>query len=191
MDWVIVTGVLSLGAILGWMGYVVFVGQSNLKTFTAIVGVFGGAVVAGIFQALAGTKAALPREVWFYPLGLLMGVAVCASIGGLQKARDRRTQELDQRLQADTIALQKDREEAIRRREQIKTLIVHHIQNKIGHGQHITMISFDTLRDDLGQPDLTDDYLGEIIQNYPEVLCHRSLSWGRRGVGLVGADLVE
>src|SRR5271165_3837377 len=80
MDWVIIAGALSLGVILGWMGYIVFVSQSNIKTLIAIVGLFGGAVVVGIFQAIAGTKAALPREVWFYPVGLLAGIAFAAAI---------------------------------------------------------------------------------------------------------------
>ena len=54
MDWVIASGVLSLGVAIGWMGYVVFTKESNLKALTVIVGVFGGAVVAGNLSGYRG-----------------------------------------------------------------------------------------------------------------------------------------
>jgi hypothetical protein len=172
MDWVIVAGVLSLGIILGWMGYVVFTKQSNLKAFIAIVGLFSGAVVAGIFQAIAGTKAALPREVWIYPVGLLAGIGFAfaseiVSVWFLGFFAGRESESIEQR-------------------ERTKNLIVAHIKNKLDdNGQHVNMIAFDTLRTDLGRPNLTDHIVGEIIAHYSNVLCHRTLIPNRRGVGLV------
>src|SRR5712691_9928642 len=126
MDWVIVAGVTSLGAILGWMGYVAFVGQSNIKGFTAIVAVFGGAAVAGIFQAIAGTKAALPREVWFYPVGLLAGVVVSAGIAGYRRKQEARARDAQRAREQEALQREQEREEKIQesaraRKEQFKT----------------------------------------------------------------------
>jgi|SRR5271166_1336549 len=171
MDWVIIAGALSLGVILGWMGYIVFVSQSNIKTLIAIVGLFGGAVVVGIFQAIAGTKAALPREVWFYPVGLLAGIAFAAAIAAI-------TSVVTSLVYGFYLT-----------REQVKNLIVAHIKNKLDGDQHITMIASDTLRTDLGLPGLTDAFVDEIVLHYPNELCHRTLPLNRRGVGLVDEQI--
>jgi glucose-6-phosphate-specific signal transduction histidine kinase len=134
MDWVVVSGVVSLGGIFGWMAYVVFVGRSGIRSFTAIVSVLGGAVVAGIFQAIAGTKAAFPREVWFYPVGLLAGVVVSAAIDEFRRMRKRQSQELEEKKQQNKRALEWEELESR------KNVVVAYL-----HDQQICAVDFETL----------------------------------------------
>jgi hypothetical protein len=89
MDWVIAVGAAALGGILGRIGWEAFERRSTTftaKAASAVVSVMVGPAVAGIFQAIAGTKSALPREVWFYPVGLLFGAVVCSN-GSVRQAR--------------------------------------------------------------------------------------------------------
>jgi hypothetical protein len=198
MDWVILAGALSFGVILGWMAYVVFAAQSNLRIFTAIVGIFGGAVVAGIFQAIAGTKSALPREVWFYPVGLLVGIAITASIRGYQTSGERREQQREreriereqQREQERTEKEQqreRDRVESLRQREMIKDAIVVHMTSKRDYQSRIPMITFDTLRTEMGKEnEWTDDFLGQLILEYHNIF-YNVTEHGRRGIALISS----
>jgi hypothetical protein len=166
MDWVVVTGALSLGALLGWMGYAVFAGQRDIKTLSAVVGVIVGTVVLGFLRAFSGPESTLPREVWFYPVGILAGTLLSA-------ANAKRTTE----NAAAIIARAKEIESA-------KNTIVTTIKNRTlkATGKHITMMSFEELQK--LDPKWTDDFLREVIQAYPKELCHRTLD-GRPGVGLV------
>jgi len=89
MDWVIAVRAAALGGTLGRIGWEAFERRSTTftaKAASAIVSVMVGPAVAGIFQAIAGTKSALPREVWFYPVGLLFGAVVCSN-GSVRQAR--------------------------------------------------------------------------------------------------------
>jgi hypothetical protein len=61
MDWVIAVGAAALGGILGRIGWEAFERRSTTftaKAASAIVSVMVGPAVAGIFQAIAGTKSA-------------------------------------------------------------------------------------------------------------------------------------
>jgi hypothetical protein len=185
LDSVVAAGVMSLGAILGAMGYAVFTANSNLRTVITIVSLFGGAVIAGIFQTIAGTKAALPREVWLYPVGLLVGIYF-AHFVFLAPKRLRQSQEENAKIN------EKYQEEQRRKREEeaeaTKDLLFYHLKNKVVNGRHINMIDFDTLWSDLR---IFPETATSLIARYPSVLCHRTLASGKRGIGLAGEEPVE
>jgi hypothetical protein len=173
MEWVIVIGASSLGAMLGWMGYAVFAGHRDIKTLSAIVGVIGGTVVLGFFRAFSGPESTVPREVWFYPVGILAG--------GLLSARNEAVSRENAKADAKKSAAIVDKAKEI---ESAKDTIVTTIQNRTTKaGKSITMISFEELRK--LNPKWTDDFLREVIQASPKELCHRTLDPGRPGVGLV------
>ena len=184
LDEVVVAGVVSLGAILGAMGYVVFTANSNLRTLTTIVSLFGGAVIAGIFQAIAGTKAALPREVWLYPVGLLAGIYFAYLLPD-RKSRQRERDEHERRRDeySERVAAR-----ANERDEATKERIVHHIRNKVVNGRHVSVLSFHVLSEDLG---IHAEWAKQIIAKYPSILCHRTLNNGERGIGLAGHEPIE
>jgi len=75
MDWLILSGAVSLGMVVGWVVYVTFTRQQKLdaKVLGAIISVMVGAGVLGIFQKIAGTTTGLPRELYSYRIGLLLG----------------------------------------------------------------------------------------------------------------------
>jgi hypothetical protein len=169
MDWITVIGAFSLGATLGWTGYVVFAGQRDIKTLSALVGIIGGTVILGLFRAFSGEK--LPHEVWFYPVGLLAGglVSVANSVANAKKS-----------------AAILDKAKEI---ESAKNTIVTTIKTrKTKDGKSITMISFERLRELNPNRKWTDDFLQEVIQANPKELCHRTLKPRRPGIGLVNPD---
>ena len=140
------------------------------RSFTAIVGVFGGAVVAGIFQAIAGTKAALPREVWFYPVGLLAGVLASATIDGLRGMLARRSRELEETRQAEA----EKKKEAWESR---KNVLATYLREQKDH-----VASFPTIGADLGFSYMSHAY--DLVERYPDIFCRRRYG-DLQGVGLV------
>jgi hypothetical protein len=167
MDWIIVIGVFSLGAMLGWTSYVVFAGQRDIKTLSTIVGIIGGTVVLGFLRAFSGPESILPREVWLYPVGILVGSLLSAANAKKSAAISDKAKEI----------------------ESAKDIIVTTIKTrKTKDGKSITMISFERLRELNPNRKWTDDFLREVIQSNPKELCHRTLKPRRPGVGLVEAD---
>jgi len=163
MTWAIAIGASALGALLGWMGYLVFDGRRDVKTLTGIVGVIAGTVVLGFFRSLAGSgpEATLPPQVWFYPVGLLVGFGLSA----VHRAREKKLIEA-------------------------KDLVVRIIKERLTKaGNHITMISFDEL--ERIEPKLTRDLVRRVMSKYSQELCPRTLppvspgGPSRPGVGLV------
>lgn len=78
MDWIIVSGSLSLGALVGAL--VGWFWSTNLdnavapKILAGAVSALAGSSVLMMFSFLAGLKGPT-HEYWFYPIGLLIGFA--------------------------------------------------------------------------------------------------------------------
>src|SRR5262245_16913700 len=70
MDWLIVAGSLSLGILVGILVafYVYEADKWDLKAVRGSVAVFLSSSVIAFFHFLGG-----PREIWVYPIGLLIG----------------------------------------------------------------------------------------------------------------------
>ncbi len=154
---------MSLGVVVGWMVYHTFVQQQKLdaKVLASIISVMVGASVIGIFQKIAG-KSSLPREVYLYPVGLLIGVIVTASlkfIGDTEKSHQQRTS---------------------RGLESARDSIVQHITHK-----GFRMMSFDKLRTDLGKADWADNFIRDVVARYPGQIRNAVLKGGRPGVALI------
>lgn len=78
MDWLIATGAVCLGLLIGiFLAYFIFeLKTMDHKALYAAVGVIGGASVVAIFHLLNGFNAESRREYWFYPIGLLIGYLI-------------------------------------------------------------------------------------------------------------------
>jgi hypothetical protein len=160
-------GAIALGVVIGWMAHVTFTQQKvTSQVFVAIVTVLVGPAVAGIFQAFAGTKASLPREVWFYPIGLLVGVSISA---------------LTSFIKAKGIAA---RAKELERLKNAKDRILSHMRNitKLATRQRgFEIMSFGILRVDLNEPNWTDEFFAKVIGQFPTELSG-STSAGERGI---------
>ena len=79
MDWLIATGAMSLGilvgALVGW-----FVSEAekwDQKALSAAVTILGGSGVPLLLNAFANP---MPREVWLYPSGALLGFVIATVV---------------------------------------------------------------------------------------------------------------
>src|SRR6266850_2305480 len=163
MDYVIACGAVSLGIVVGWMVYHTFVRQEKLdaKFLGSIISVMVGASVIGIFQRITG-KSGLPREVYLYPVGLLIGVAVTATLKFIGDTDKSHQQGTDRGL------------------ESAKERIVQHIAHN-----GFRMMSFEELRTDLGKDIWSDDFIRDVIARYPGQIRNAVLKGGRPGVALI------
>jgi hypothetical protein len=167
MDYLIAGGAISLGIVVGWMVYHTFVRQAKLdvKFLGSIISVMVGASVIGIFQKIAGNGSGLPREVYLYPVGLLAGIVITATIkliGDTEKKDERRTaSEL----------------------ESAKDSIVQHISRK-----GFRMMSFAKLRTDLGKDDWNDDFIRTVIAAYPTQIRNATVKGGRPGIAIIAPE---
>ena len=83
MDWIITSGTLSLGlligAIVGWYWSQNSVNELPPKILLAAISALAGSSVLAMFSFLAGLRGPT-REYWFYPIGLLVGCSVITII---------------------------------------------------------------------------------------------------------------
>ena len=81
------SGSLCLGAVIGLMARPTFtkIEKLDAKALASIVSVMVGAAVIGIFQAFSGKE--LPDQVYYYPVGLLVGYAFAWLIEALQSIK--------------------------------------------------------------------------------------------------------
>jgi hypothetical protein len=168
VDLLIAAAAISLGLILGWMVYRTFTRQQalNAKALGAIVSIMVGAGVLGIFQAIAGKQAGLPRELYWYPIGLLAGMILTACRDGVVVLVKARRSEKAAAMESDY--------------RKTRDLIISHLD-----GKRFEMMSFENLREDLGRPDWTDSYFRQIISEFPADLRNATLKGNRPGVALV------
>lgn len=173
LDLLITAAAISLGLILGWMVYRTFTRQQalNAKALGAIVSIMVGAGVLGIFQAIAGKQSGLPRELYWYPIGLLVGMFLTACRDGAMALIKARRSE---KIAAIELDYRKTRD-----------LIISHL-----NGKNFEMISFVNLREDLGRPDWTDAYFRQIIREFPSDLRNATLKGDRPGLALVHPRVV-
>lgn len=164
MNYVIAGGAISLGIVVGWMVYHTFIRQEKLdaKFLGSIVSVMVGASVIGIFQKIAGTNSGLPQEVYLYPVGLLIGVVVTATVRFIHITEERHEQR------------------TVRGLESAKDCIVQHISHK-----GFRMMSFARLRADLGKDQWSDDYIRSVIARYPSQIRNAMIKGGRPGVAII------
>lgn len=75
IDYITAAGAISFGLLIGWMVYRTFTRQEKLdaKFLGSIIALMAGGAVVAFFQKLSPSKQSLPRELWFYPMGLLAG----------------------------------------------------------------------------------------------------------------------
>jgi hypothetical protein len=101
------------------------------------------------------------------------------------KSRQRERDEHEKRLAkySEKVAARENE-----RYEATKERIVHHIKNKVVNGRHVSVLSFDVLFEDLG---IHAEWAKQIIAKYPSILCHRTLTSGKRGIGLAGHEPIE
>jgi hypothetical protein len=80
MDWLVIVGAGSLGTVVGGIAwyFVAKMERLDIKTLSAVISIIAGAGVLKIFQAVAGSGNNLPRELYGYPIGLLIGVVTVA-----------------------------------------------------------------------------------------------------------------
>lgn len=167
MDYLIAGGAISLGIVVGWMVYHTFVRQPKLdvKFLGSIISVMVGASVIGIFQKIAGNGSGLPREVYLYPVGLLIGIVITAVIkfvGDTEKKSDQRSaSEL----------------------ESAKESIVQHISHK-----GFRMMSFAKLRTDLGKSDWDDEFIRTVIATYPAQVRNATVKGGLPGIAIIAPE---
>lgn len=213
MDWVIVAGVAALGGIVGRIGWETFVRQPQFgaKAASAIVSLMVGPIVAGIFQIMAGTKSALPREVWFYPVGLLLGAIAYGVQDFSRRRREETRQELEKEREKERQERENEREKKRQEREnerekerqehekarekerqefeKDRNLIYNYIRNKINEStrkKDFEMMSFGTLRDDLQKPEWDDNFFGKIIRECPHVFTYATVDYNRSGIKIIG-----
>jgi Na+-translocating ferredoxin:NAD+ oxidoreductase RnfD subunit len=76
----VVLGAAALGMLIGSMVRVVFRQMKKLdaKALASLVSLMVGAGVIGLFRAISGQK--LPDDIYFYPLGLLLGYVFTAAL---------------------------------------------------------------------------------------------------------------
>jgi hypothetical protein len=157
MNWVIAIGAICLGLVVGWMAGQTFVQlkRFDVTALASIISVMVGAAVIGIFQSFLGKEPKnCPVEVWFYPVGLLLGVAGAEAISYSQK----KTAQSDASLQE---ATQKREFAESRNAETAKIVICNLLQSK-----NWTVVSFEGIRDGSGQ-DWDDEFLSSLIIRYP------------------------
>ena len=80
MDWLVASGCCALGIVVGGIAwhFVTRMTQFDTKALGSVISIIAGAGVLTIFQAVAGKANKLPRELYCYPIGLLIGVGVVA-----------------------------------------------------------------------------------------------------------------
>jgi hypothetical protein len=73
MDWVIASGAVSLGIVIGILvaWFVLEAKEMSLQVLSSSVVIATGGAVLALFQFLSASHVA--REVWLYPVGLLLG----------------------------------------------------------------------------------------------------------------------
>ena len=83
MAWFVGIGCTCLGLLIGGLValYVASTKQFNLGALTGAVSTLAGAGIIAVFHTLGGGNAAVP-EYWMYPVGLLIGACVVASLKG-------------------------------------------------------------------------------------------------------------
>jgi hypothetical protein len=76
----VILGSGCLGMLIGSMVRVTFhqVKQLDAKRLASLISVMVGAGVIGLFRAISGNK--LPDDIYFYPIGLLLGYAFTAAL---------------------------------------------------------------------------------------------------------------
>jgi len=94
MNWIIALGASSLGIVIGILvaWFVLEAKEMNLKVLSASVTVLTGGAVMGLFQFLSHSQTS---EIWFYPIGLLVGFCAASIIDtiyyGYDPNRPKRT----------------------------------------------------------------------------------------------------
>jgi hypothetical protein len=80
MDWIIASGAMSLGILIGILiaWFLLEVKEMNLKALSSSVVIATGGAVLALFQFLSPSHVA--REVWLYPVGLLLGFCAASVI---------------------------------------------------------------------------------------------------------------
>jgi Na+-translocating ferredoxin:NAD+ oxidoreductase RnfD subunit len=76
----VILGSAALGMLIGSMVRVVFRQMKTLdvKALASLVSLMVGAGVIGLFRAISGQK--LPDDIYFYPVGLLLGYVFTAAL---------------------------------------------------------------------------------------------------------------
>ena len=79
MDWMIATGSICLGLLIGALvaWFVNEADQMSSKVLSSSVGIVSGGGVLALFGFLAG---GMHREIWLYPAGLLFGFMIVTTI---------------------------------------------------------------------------------------------------------------
>jgi hypothetical protein len=212
MDWVIVAVSASLGGIVGWLAWETYVRQPewNVKAVSAIISLMALPAGTGIIQTIAGTTSALPPEVWFYPVGFLLGASVFAvqhayhrkreterqerekdrETARQKREKDRETerQEREKDRETERQERDKDRETERQEREKDRDLIYDFIKtrvNSVTRKADYTMMGFGTLRNNLQNPQWDDNFFGKIIREYPHVFEYARVR-GRPGIKIIG-----
>ena len=171
MDYLIASSATSLGAVVGWMVHTTFVRQERLdaKVLGSIISVMVGAGVLGLFHTINGSgnngssgSSGLPREVYAYPIGLLVGVVANPIIKFIGDTETKEEQNSSEEM------------------ESAKLVLIHHIE-----GKGFSMMSFDKLRADLGKSKWTDEFFRAIIEKYPSELRNATLKGNRPGIAVV------
>lgn len=76
MNWIVATGALSLGIVVGILVayFVEEAKEMNLRVLSSAIGALAGAGVVAVFQLVGASKPT--DEHWFYPVGLLVGFGI-------------------------------------------------------------------------------------------------------------------
>ncbi len=175
MDWVITIGAFSFGSVIGWLVRETFVRQPGLdtKTLAAIVEVMAGGAVVGALQKIVGTKSGLPRELWFYPVGILTGILVTWLIQELRKRQERE-------IQQKPLEAELERKKLESAKESLLQLIKNRTKKK--DGKPITMVTFETI-ERLQGSEFTKEFVSLVVKTYPETFLFKTLEKGE-GIGL-------
>jgi len=161
MNPMMLLGFLAAGILLGWIGGFLWAKERS-KTASVAVGIVSILFGHGVSDFLTPADSQRPAEFYAYFVGLLAGFAIAQ----WQRRRDQRL-------------------------EDAKKLIVSHIRNKIKEATGkpgFSMMTFQTLREDLHKPGWPDDFFQKIIDAFPEEVTNRHLKNGP-GMGLLTVPL--
>ena len=189
MDWLILISAASLGIVVGYMVGHTFIRLKRIdaKALGSIISVMVGAGVLALFQRLGGRGEGLPREVYAYPVGLLIGTALASAYAQVtaraESKHRQRAEEAERKRREDAELRARMIAEQQQRRLNEKQLIISTIEHR-GDGD-FTMMRSDTLRSLCGRPEWTDQYLNDLILSFPEELGPATLYAGQPGIRIL------